>query len=73
VVAEYYLQNLLGSVSAGLSGVPILSALLHPDRWLLWLGVLFVLIVTFFPQGIVGRLRQASQPKPGPASANRPN
>jgi len=28
--------------------------LLHPDRWLLWLGVLFVLSVYFFPAGIVG-------------------
>ncbi len=27
-----------------------------PDRWLLWLGVLFVLSVYFFPFGIVGRL-----------------
>ena len=31
--------------------------LFHPDRWLLWLGVLFVLSVYFFPFGIVGRLR----------------
>ena len=28
-----------------------------PDRWLLWLGVLFVLSVYYFPTGIVGRLR----------------
>jgi len=61
VVAEYYLQNLLGAASAGLSGIPFVAALFHPDRWLLWLGVLFVLIVTFFPQGIVGRLREMSK------------
>ena len=30
--------------------------LLDPDRWLLWLGVLFVLSVYFFPFGIAGRL-----------------
>ena len=29
----------------------------HPDRWLLWLGLLFVLCVYHFPTGIVGRLR----------------
>jgi branched-chain amino acid transport system permease protein len=34
-----------------------LAALLSPDRWLLWLGVLFVLSVYYFPTGIVGRLR----------------
>ena len=32
-------------------------ALLLPDRWLLWLGLLFILCVYFFPTGIVGRLR----------------
>lgn len=58
VVAEYYLQNVLGMISGMVSGVPLLSALFHPDRWLLWLGLLFVLIVKFFPQGIVGRLRE---------------
>ena len=31
--------------------------LVSPDRWLLWLGVLFVLSVYHFPTGIVGRLR----------------
>jgi branched-chain amino acid transport system permease protein len=58
VLAQYYLQNLLGMVSGVFAGMPVLSALFHPDRWLLWLGLLFVLIVTFFPQGIVGRLRR---------------
>jgi branched-chain amino acid transport system permease protein len=37
--------------------VPLLSNLLHPDRWLLWLGLLFILSVYYFPQGVVGRLR----------------
>jgi len=58
VMAEYYLRDVLGSVSGAMAGVPFLSALLQPDRWLLWLGLLFVLVVIFFPQGIVGRLRQ---------------
>jgi len=33
------------------------AAVLTPDRWLLWLGVLFVLSVYYFPTGVVGRLR----------------
>ena len=53
------MQGLAGSKLAGdaLSGVPIASQLLSADRWLLWLGVLFVLSVYHFPTGIVGRLR----------------
>ena len=35
----------------------MLSQLVSPDRWLLWLGVLFVLSVYHFPSGVVGRLR----------------
>jgi branched-chain amino acid transport system permease protein len=38
-------------------GVPLVPDLLDPDRWLMWLGILFVLSVYFFPTGIVGRLR----------------
>ncbi|MCP4821946.1 MAG: branched-chain amino acid ABC transporter permease, partial [Shimia sp.] len=40
------------------SSLPILPELLNADRWLLWLGVLFILSVYFFPTGIVGRLRK---------------
>jgi branched-chain amino acid transport system permease protein len=40
--------------------VPVLEQLVSPDRWLLWLGVLFVLSVYHFPSGIVGRLRLAA-------------
>jgi branched-chain amino acid transport system permease protein len=58
VMAEYYLQNLLGLLSRLCVDVPVLAALFQPDRWLLWLGILFVLIVKFFPEGIVGRLRR---------------
>ena len=36
----------------------MLPALLTPDRWLLWLGLLFVLSVYYFPTGIVGKLRE---------------
>jgi branched-chain amino acid transport system permease protein len=57
VVAQSYLQDLLRLGSEAASGWPWLAALLSPDRWLLWLGVLFVLSVYHFPTGVVGRLR----------------
>ena len=57
VVAQSYLQDLLKLASGAASGLPWLAALLSPDRWLLWLGVLFVLSVYYFPSGVVGRLR----------------
>jgi branched-chain amino acid transport system permease protein len=57
VVAQSYLQDLLKLGSDATSALPWLSALLSPDRWLLWLGLLFVLSVYYFPTGIVGRLR----------------
>ena len=58
VLAQYYLQSGLQALSDATAGLPLLPALFHPDRWLLWLGVLFVLIVYFFPAGIVGSLRR---------------
>jgi branched-chain amino acid transport system permease protein len=57
VVAQNYLQDLMKLASGAAKGVPLLPDLLHPDRWLLWLGVLFILCVYYFPSGIVGRLR----------------
>ena len=57
VIAQSYLQDLLKLGSDAASGLPWLAALLSPDRWLLWLGVLFVLSVYYFPAGVVGRLR----------------
>ncbi len=59
VIAQSYLQDLLRLGADAASGVPVLAALLSPDRWLLWLGVLFVLSVYYFPTGIVGRLRKS--------------
>lgn len=67
LVAQSYLQDLLrlAGQAAAASGLPWLSALLAPERWLLWLGLLFVLSVYCFPTGVVGRLRAA-------AAARRP-
>jgi branched-chain amino acid transport system permease protein len=58
IVAQNYLQKLMGTASKATESLPLLPNLLHPDRWLLWLGVLFVVSVYFFPSGIVGKLRQ---------------
>jgi branched-chain amino acid transport system permease protein len=62
IIAQNYLQALMGVVSnaAADAGLPLLPGLLHPDRWLLWLGLLFIASVYFFPTGIVGRLRAFS-------------
>jgi len=57
VVAQNYLQDAMKLLSDGLKGVPLLPDLFHPDRWLLWLGVFFVLSVYYFPYGVVGQLR----------------
>ncbi|QOT74805.1 branched-chain amino acid ABC transporter permease [Cupriavidus basilensis] len=57
LVAQTYLQDVMKLASDATAAIPLLSGLLHPDRWLLWLGLLFILSVYYFPQGIVGRLR----------------
>jgi branched-chain amino acid transport system permease protein len=58
VIAQNYLQDLMKLGSDAAQGFPLLPNLLHPDRWLLWLGVLFIVCVYYFPTGIVGRLRR---------------
>lgn len=57
LIAQSYLQDLLRVASEAAHSLPWLAALLSPDRWLLWLGLLFVLSVYYFPTGVVGRLR----------------
>lgn len=58
VLAQNYLQDLMRLAAGVVEGVPVLSQLVSPDRWLLWLGILFVLCVYRFPNGIVGSLRE---------------
>ena len=60
VLAQNYLQDLLKFGAQAFDGVPLLGQLVSPDRWLLWLGLLFVLSVYHFPTGVVGRLRSLS-------------
>jgi branched-chain amino acid transport system permease protein len=59
ILAENYLQTLMDAASKATAsaGIPVLPDLLHPDRWLLWLGLLFIASVYFFPTGVVGKLR----------------
>jgi branched-chain amino acid transport system permease protein len=57
VLAQNYLQDLMKLGASAVEGVPIIAQLASPDRWLLWLGILFVLSVYHFPAGVVGRLR----------------
>ncbi|MGD9944161.1 MAG: branched-chain amino acid ABC transporter permease [Burkholderiaceae bacterium] len=69
IFAQSYLQDLMGWVSGAFSGLPLLAALFSPDRWLLWLGLLFVLSVYYFPTGVVGRLRARAERQRSPAPA----
>ena len=59
VFAQNYLQLALGAAnnSALKLGADWFARLFHPDRWLLWFGVVFILCVYFFPNGVVGYLR----------------
>jgi branched-chain amino acid transport system permease protein len=58
VLAQNYLQDLMKLGESAVHDVPFLAQIVSPDRWLLWLGILFVLSVYYFPSGVVGRLRQ---------------
>jgi branched-chain amino acid transport system permease protein len=60
MLAQSYLQDLMRLGAQAVAGVPVLAQVISPERWLLWLGVLFVLSVYYFPSGIVGRLRGRS-------------
>lgn len=57
VLAQNYLKDWMAGASDATAFLPLVPDLLNPDRWLMWLGILFILSVYFFPTGIVGRLR----------------
>jgi len=57
ILAQNYLQAGMGHASEAFVAIPLLSKALHPDRWMLWMGLLFIACVYYFPSGIVGKLR----------------
>jgi branched-chain amino acid transport system permease protein len=58
VIAQDRLEPALAALQHATANLPLLPTLLAPERWLLWMGLLFVLIVRFLPAGIVGTLRK---------------
>ncbi|MBS0448173.1 MAG: branched-chain amino acid ABC transporter permease [Proteobacteria bacterium] len=70
VLAQSYLQDLMKLAAGAVSGVPLLSQIVSPDRWLLWLGIGFVLSVYYFPTGVVGRLRAQGRARKPERSAS---
>ncbi|KZL15764.1 leucine/isoleucine/valine transporter permease subunit [Pseudovibrio axinellae] len=57
LITQSYLQNLLGILQESLGSLPIVSEVVSPERWLLWLGILFICSIYWFPKGVVGRIR----------------
>lgn len=55
IVAQNYIPSILGFFTNATSDMPI-AVLFSHERWLFWLGMIFILSVYFFPQGIAGRL-----------------
>lgn len=60
LILQNYLKTLMAQANESLTDFPWMAQALHPDHWLFWLGILFVLSVYFFPTGIVGKLHRRS-------------
>jgi len=56
LTAQAFLPNLRGLGAALLPGSALAVRL--TDRWPLYFGILFILVVFFFPRGVVGSLRE---------------
>ncbi len=54
---ENYLRTGLETVIGGGIDIPVFKELIDPDRWLMYLGIMYVLCVYFFNVGVVGKLR----------------
>jgi branched-chain amino acid transport system permease protein len=65
VIAMNYLSEGLAYLSKSIPQSPYLSEVLNPERWQLWLGLLFVLTLYYFPTGIAGHLRSKAQGRRG--------
>ncbi len=54
---ENYLRTGLNNVIGEGIDIPVIHELIHADRWLMYLGIMYVLCVYFFNIGVVGKLR----------------
>jgi branched-chain amino acid transport system permease protein len=66
LTARTLLPNLRGLGGSRFASSEILQRL--SERWLLYFGILFVLVVFFFPRGVLGTLREAAARRRGPAA-----
>lgn len=67
IVAENYLQSLIELlIPAFIANSPV-GILLSGDRWLLWLGILYVVAIYLIPEGVVGMARSGGRPGERPA------
>jgi len=63
VTAQYYLRDLMGVAAEATANLPLIPDILDPDRWLFWLGIIFILLVYFFPAGIAGSIMRPRAPR----------
>lgn len=69
IITRAYLPKVQGLVAALLPGVP--WAIRLSERWLFYFGLLFILIVYFFPKGVVGTAQEVLQRRRAERSGER--
>lgn len=60
IMAENYLQSVIAYLVPSVLAQGPAGVLLSGERWLLWLGVLYVVAIYVIPDGIVGYTRRSS-------------